>query len=300
MPDHDDGAAHPGSGAAPPGSSAAHTGSGTPVPDWSGALPRSSAPLPKGLLAALERAADTKHLLVAMDFDGTMAPLVDRAEDARSLPRSAKAFAELAALEETSTALISGRALQTLRLLAEPEEKTLLIGSHGAEIWTGPEGKPLELDPAAGELLAAATAVVGRIVAAHPGTHLETKPAGVVLHSRTAAPAVAAAATEAALAQLKEFDGLVVRAGKQVIESSVVNSDKGGGIAALRELTGATAVLFAGDDVTDEDAMAVLGPDDIGVKIGPGASRAGYRIDSPEQVQDLLETLLDLRAAAIR
>lgn len=254
--------------------------------------------LPAELAKALDRVAGTEILLVAMDFDGTMAPLVDRAEDARALPRSAKAFAQLAVLPATATALISGRAMDTLRMLASPGEETLLIGSHGAETWTGPGGKPLELDPAARELLAQATDVVTEVVGAHPGTHLETKPAGVVLHTRTAAPDIAAAATETVLSRLNELDGLSVTEGKQVVECSVVHSDKGQGIGKLRDLTGATAVLFAGDDVTDEHAMAVLGPEDVGIKIGPGESQAGYRLDSPEQVQDMLETLLQLRAAA--
>ena len=90
------------------------------------------------LLEALRTIAATEHLLVAMDFDGTMAPLVDHAGDARSLPRSAAAFAALTELPRTTTALISGRALDSLRAVAFPPEKTLLIGSHGAEVWMGP------------------------------------------------------------------------------------------------------------------------------------------------------------------
>ncbi|WP_035769775.1 trehalose-phosphatase [Arthrobacter castelli] len=250
------------------------------------------------LAAALERAAAAEHLLVALDFDGTMAPLVDRAEDARALPRSAAALAGLAKLRATSTALISGRALQTLRSLASPEEQTLLIGSHGAETWTGPGHAPLELDEQARDLLASATAVVAGIVETHPGTSLEEKPAGAVLHTRTAAPETAAAAAEVALRELHALDGLTVTEGKQVVECSVVHSDKGQGIETLRSMTGATAVLFAGDDVTDEDAMAVLGTADVGIKVGPGPSRAGYRVNAPEQMQDVLETLLDLRFAA--
>ena len=89
------------------------------------------------LLSALATAAATDTLLVALDFDGTMSPLVDRAEDARALPGSAAALRELAQLPHTTTALISGRALDSLRLVASPEPETLLIGSHGAETWTG-------------------------------------------------------------------------------------------------------------------------------------------------------------------
>ena len=68
----------------------------------------------------MRRIAGTEHLLVAMDFDGTMSPLVDHAGDARALPRSAAAFAALAALPRTTTALISGRALDSLRAVASP------------------------------------------------------------------------------------------------------------------------------------------------------------------------------------
>lgn len=257
-----------------------------------------SSGLPADLLAALERIAATGHLLVALDFDGTMAPLVDRAEDARALPRSAEAFARLAALPDTSTALISGRALETLRSLASPGERTLLIGSHGAETWTGPGQAPLQLDDSAQELLDSATDVVARIVASHPGTHLEKKPAGAVLHTRTATQDVRAAATELALLQLNDLDGLSVTEGKMVVECSVVHSDKGQGVETLRSITGATAVLFAGDDVTDEHAMAVLRGEDVGIKVGPGQTRAGYRVHSPEQLQDMLEELLRLRSAA--
>ena len=92
------------------------------------------------LLSALASLAATPRLLVALDFDGTLAPLVERAEDARALPASAAALRALADLPGTTTALISGRALDSLRVVAEPPEDMLLIGSHGAETWTGPDG----------------------------------------------------------------------------------------------------------------------------------------------------------------
>ena len=57
------------------------------------------------LREAMRRIAQTEHLLVALDFDGTISPIVDRADDARPLPRSAAAFAGLAALPRTTTAL---------------------------------------------------------------------------------------------------------------------------------------------------------------------------------------------------
>lgn len=247
------------------------------------------------LAAALQRVSRTERLLVALDFDGVLAPIVERAGDARPLPGSAAAVAALADLPATTTAFISGRALDSLRSVASPGEKTLLIGSHGAETWTGPDTAPLKLSEAQASLLQQATAVVQSVVKDHSGTVLETKPAGVVLHTRTADDAVAAAAVEEARRALAELDDLHVSEGKRVLECAVVHANKGEGIALLRKLTEATAVLFAGDDVTDEHAFKVLEKSDVGIKVGPGDTAARYRVDSPEAFRDVLEYLLELR-----
>ncbi|AUZ86616.1 trehalose-phosphatase [Arthrobacter sp. MDT1-48-3] len=250
-----------------------------------------------GLGAALRALSSTPHLLVALDFDGTLAPLVERAEDARALPASAAALRALAALPDTTTALISGRALDSLRIVAEPPAETMLIGSHGAETWTGPDGAPLALTPEQQELLRRAVDVVERTAAGHQGTLVEYKPAGVVLHTRTAADDVADAAVGAARTGLAELGELSITDGKRVLEISVVRADKGQGLALLREATGATAVLFAGDDVTDEDAQRTLGPGDVGVRIGPGPTAASFTVDSPEDFTAVLEELVALRTA---
>ena len=251
--------------------------------------------LPEGLAEALARLASSETLLVALDFDGTLAPLVEHADDARPLPASAAAVAALGALPGTFTALISGRALDSLRRTASPEPETMLIGSHGAEAWTGPNAQPLRLTPEQASLLARARQAVETVTSAHPGTWLEEKPAGVVLHTRSAPDDVASAATDAARRGLGALDGVQVTDGKRVLEASVVHTNKGEGIRALRELTGAQAVLFAGDDVTDEHGFAALQPADVGIKIGAGESRAAFRVESPEAFTEVLETLLELR-----
>lgn len=251
--------------------------------------------LPEDLTKALELLAATDTLLVALDFDGVLAPLVEHADDARPLPASAAAVRELGALPHTFTAMISGRALDSLRRAASPEPDTLLIGSHGAEAWTGPRAEPLHLTPEQTALLARARAVLEDVAASHPGTWMETKPAGVVLHTRSAPDDIAAAATEAARARLTALDGVQVTDGKRVLETSVVHTNKGEGIRALRTLTGATAVLFAGDDVTDEFGFAVLQPGDLGIKIGAGETKAAFRVESPAAFASVLETLLELR-----
>ena len=252
------------------------------------------------LQAALESVAGTPHLLVALDFDGTLAPLVGRAEDARALPASAAAVRALAGLPGTTTGLVSGRALDSLRLVADPAPETLLIGSHGAETWLGPDAAPLELTEPQAALLARAVAVVEDTAAAHPGTRVEYKPAGVVLHTRTADDDVAADAVAATRSGLAPLHGLSISEGKRNLEVSVIHADKGQGLALLREATGATAVFFAGDDVTDENALRTLGAGDVGVRIGAGHTAARFLVGTPEDFADVLTELARLREDALR
>ncbi|MGM9472728.1 trehalose-phosphatase [Pseudarthrobacter sp. YS3] len=251
------------------------------------------------LREALQRIARTDHLLVAMDFDGTIAPIVDHAGDARPLQRSAAAFAGLAALPRTTTALISGRALASLRAVASPPVDTLLIGSHGAEAWLGPGSTELTLDEGQRKLLAEVRGVLEDIVEQAPGTLLEDKPAGVVLHTRLATDDVAEDAVAAARSVLQERKGVFLKIGKRVLETSVVNASKGEGLDFLRQITGATAVLFAGDDATDEDALGRLEPGDVGVKVGLDFTQAEFRVEAPVHVSELLEALLQERSLAV-
>ncbi|MGA7203381.1 MAG: trehalose-phosphatase [Specibacter sp.] len=249
------------------------------------------------LAAAIARIAKTPHLLVALDFDGTMSPLVPRPEDARPLPASAAALAALAALPGTTTALVSGRALASLREVATPPEPTLLVGSHGAEVWLGAGSPGLELTQSQAVALSWARALVESATAAHPGTSAELKPAGAVLHYRQASPEAGSAAAAELRAALAQEPGIFVTEGKMVLEISVVKANKGKSLAMLRTTTGATAMIFAGDDVTDEHGFEILGKDDVGIKVGTGTSAAAFRIDSPASLPAVLELLLAARAA---
>lgn len=248
-----------------------------------------------GLTSALSTLARTPHLLVALDFDGTLAPLVPHAEDARALPSSAAALRALAGLPRTTTALLSGRALDSLRAVADPPAATLLVGSHGAETWLGPDAEPLTLTGEQQDLLSRAVAAVERVVAAHEGTQIEFKPAGVVLHTRTASDDVADAAVAAARAELALIDDLRVTDGKRVLEISVLAADKGQGLAVLREASGATAVLFAGDDVTDEHALRTLTGEDVGIRVGEGTTSARFTVATLEEFADVLQELERMR-----
>jgi trehalose 6-phosphate phosphatase len=92
-----------------------------------------------------------------------------------------------------------------------------------------------------------------------------------------------------------QLPGVEATAGKAVLEMAVVQVSKGAAIDTLRGRLGADAVLFVGDDVTDETAFGRLQPGDVGVKVGDGDTAARFRVSAPEDVTAMLEALLAAR-----
>ena len=83
-------------------------------------------------------------------------------------------------------------------------------------------------------------------------------------------------------------------------EAKVARIDKASiiaGAVTLASQGGATTTVYFGDDVTDEDVFVVLGPDDVGVKVGQGETAALNRVADPGEVSQLLTTLAYERAA---
>jgi trehalose-phosphatase len=250
----------------------------------------------RNLEEALAAFAARDRVLVALDFDGVCAPIVEVPSAARALPATSAAVAALAAADGVEVAFVSGRQLADLRAVAAPPDGALLVGSHGAE--TSFDGGGL-LSPEQADLLARADAALVAITGRHPGTRLERKPTGVVLHTRVAARDVAAAATAEALAGPATWPGVHVTHGKEVVELAVTGATKGSILAALRQRLGLATggVLYAGDDVTDERAFAVLDDDagDVTVKVGPGDTAARHRVAGPPEVATFLARLVELR-----
>ena len=138
-----------------------------------------------------------------------------------------------------------------------------------------------------------------RVVQDHPGTRLERKAFGLALHTRGVESSIANRAQDSARAACEAWHGqLSIRVGHGILECSVLTATKADGVLALQERTGAVATLFAGDDVTDEDAIAVLGTLDIGIWVGPGKSTARFRLPDAEAVSLMLESLATQRINA--
>ncbi|QEA29312.1 MULTISPECIES: trehalose-phosphatase [Microbacterium] len=250
----------------------------------------------------LSALAATPRLVVALDFDGTASPLVPDPMAARALPEVAVQVERLAALPDTVVAYVSGRSMHDLRVITEHTDDSAiaLAGSHGAQYWF-PGDDPdavhdaFDEDGTREELWAAAKPIIAR----YEGAEFEPKTFGMGVHTRRAD-------RETEERVFAEIDALVAerfphwrrRAGHRVLEFSSRTEGKDAAMTALRERFDATGILFAGDDVTDEDAMRVLGPGDLGVRVGPGESAATLRVDTPQQIAELLEALADERTAA--
>lgn len=245
------------------------------------------------LRQALARATGVDRLLVCSDYDGTLAPIVTDPDHARPLPAALVALRELTTLPRTTVALVSGRPREQLAALTSLPPSVRLVGSHGSEYRGG-----VQLTPEQAALRQRVAAAVDQLVADLPGVRVEHKPASVAVHTRTAAPAVAARVQQAVADGPAQWPGVRRMLGKEVVELVVSPSDKGTAMAALRTEHAADTVMFLGDDVTDEHAFAVLGEADVSVKVGPGATRARYRVPDPAGVVEVLSLTARLRRQA--
>lgn len=251
--------------------------------------------------AALRRLAASDRLLVALDFDGTVSHLEDEPMKARMVHEARAAIERLAVLPDTTVAFVSGRSLSDLREIAEHDDDSvyLLAGSHGAEFWIPGEGalepEPDEVDA---ELRESLFRHAKEATAHLEGVWIEPKAFGLGVHTRVATREAAEAANAAVDAIVSaEAPHWRRRTGKNIVEYAFRHEGKDSAVAALRERIHATAVLFAGDDVTDEDALRTLGAEDLGVRVGAGPSAASVFVADIEDFALLLEELATLRAA---
>ncbi len=252
--------------------------------------------LPEPLIGALRELARTKRLLVALDFDGTLAPEVDDPAAARALPEARTAVLRLLAMPNTRVAMVSGRSLASLIHVTDFPDNTLLVGSHGIEIRLDSPDDVFSLDTAELRQVDLLNVVLGEVANSLDQVWLEPKPAGFALHTRLATEFNSRVAHLVARSEaMAEVEDLTIREGKNVLEFSVRSTTKGEAVEHLRRYVSADAVFFAGDDVTDEDAFAALTADDVGLKSGEGPTLANFRVPGPSQVARALALLADLR-----
>jgi trehalose 6-phosphate phosphatase len=248
--------------------------------------------------SALDRFDEIAERLAAgipaffLDFDGTLAPLVERPDDAVPLPAARRAVERLA--ERLPVAVVSGRDREDVAArLALPN--LTYAGSHGFDV-AGAPGTGLRFvvgEEAAPRLKAAAAAVTARL-AGVDGVGIEPKRATVAVHYRRVA-AERWPRVEAAVDAVAAAHGLRKGAGKRVWELRPdLDWDKGKAVLRLLEEMGLgddAVPVYVGDDVTDEDAFRALPEQGVGIRVAgePVATAAGWSLAGPEEVAEWLE-----------
>lgn len=233
-------------------------------------------------------------LLVACDFDGTLAPIVDEPSLVQIDSRAFSALQRLASLRQTYVCIISGRARGDLSVRAAWPADVRLVGSHGLERSAAFASR---MSPSAIALREQIAREMRVCADSDPGFHIEEKPASVAFHYRKAPAAKAQQVLEQLREGIGRRDGVFAREGLKVLEFSVMPGHKGLALNAVKHETGASAVLFLGDDLTDEDAFASLAESDVGVKVGEEETRAEYRVETTLAVAGTLAYMAERREA---
>jgi trehalose 6-phosphate phosphatase len=231
--------------------------------------------------------SEPEQAAVLLDIDGTLAPIVERPEDA-AVPEPTRT--EVGRLFEKYglVACVSGRPSTDARRL---------VGVDGIE-YVGVHG--LESDPEARRFMPQLEAFAERI--AWPWT-VEDK-AGVTLsfHYREAEDEEDALRRADAVAEAAESAGLKPHRGRKVLEvRPPVQADKGTAVRRLLEWRPLTRALYAGDDTTDLDAFRGLDEAglDVALKISVGSPEMNPRllteadlvVDGPGELLAFLRTL---------
>jgi trehalose-phosphatase len=210
------------------------------------------------------RAAGARSLLVATDFDGTIAEIVLVPDAARGRADALDALATLARAEGVHVAVISGRTIESLRALTASLPPVWRVAEHGAFIVPpqhGDEDAHAESAPHDVRALDELERITEKAAARFPGMRVERKSAGVAVHVREVAPhdlmAATAELTGSFAGRVAEL-GLELMYGRQVFEARSRSCSKHAALERiLSRLPPGTLPIYAGDDTTDEGAIAL-------------------------------------------
>lgn len=212
---------------------------------------------PEGAEALTAIAKDPASALIALDFDGTLAPIVSDPATSRMAEGGHAALVGLARAG-ARVVIVTGRSAAVVVRLGRLDDIPGLVveGQYGAERWEG--GTLHAREPLPG-VAAVRAALPGALAAADPQNWVEDKGLSLVVHTRRAAdPAGELDRIGAGLIRLAEAHGLEANPGRNVIELRPPGIDKGGALRRAVEQVRPGAVLFAGDDVGDIPAFEAV------------------------------------------
>lgn len=201
--------------------------------------------------------------LVAVDFDGTLAPITDNPEQAYADPDAVAALGRLGGLVGRIV-VITGRPARTAIQLGRFDQtpgldRLVVLGQYGVERWDASTGEYL-IPPAPAAIAEVADEIPGLLAKLGlTGVRLENKGRAIGVHTRELPnSADAFRRLEAPLADLAERHGLHLEPGKSVLEIRAHGMDKGEALRDIVVETGARQVIFAGDDLGDLPAFRAV------------------------------------------
>jgi len=250
--------------------------------------------------------ADPASGAVLLDLDGTLAPIVERPEQARVPDRARSALARIGD-RFALAAVVSGRRAEDARSIVGLDALTY-VGNHGFELLPAGATAPLPAPGlgARGGDAAGLVAEFGRGELERAGLRAEDKGPIVALHWRGAADEQRAEAVAERIGADAEGAGLVLHRGRKVLElRPPVAVDKGTAVESLLDASAVMAALYAGDDRTDLDGFAALdrlvdaGRLRVAIRVGVAsaegpaeiAERADLAVAGPDGLVPLLAAL---------
>jgi trehalose-phosphatase len=251
-----------------------------------------------------ERLREAKHILLLSDFDGTLAPIVERPELAKPSENMRELLKALARQRRFTVGIVSGRALKDLQSRVGITG-IIYAGNHGLEI----EGPGLSfVYPLAEELrpiLGILRQVLSKALGPLAGVLVEDKGLSLSVHFRQVEEAKTEDVKnifERAVGVARSVGKIRVTAGKKVYEvRPPVSWDKGRAISMLlarynKTDDWTTLPIFLGDDLTDEDGFRVI-EKHRGISIFVGEAEqdsvAHYFLRSPSETEEFLSILLN-------
>lgn len=214
---------------------------------------------------ALAIAQLPRPLLVALDVDGTLAPIVEDPEQARVPSATTSLLRGLAQVDGVVLALVTGRDVAQLARMVDLPLAWRAV-EHGSRV-LAPGERVAAREPLAVRARLAPFLAWARSEALPRGARIEAKASSIGVHVRELRardPAAASLVLERAREQCLRL-GLHPREGRAVLEAQLESADKGSALRGLLERTGAKSCVYAGDDLTDEPAIRAASRFGLGI-----------------------------------
>ena len=245
--------------------------------------------------------SQANQVLLALDYDGTLSPIVDRPELALLPAQTRDSLIQLNRNEKYLVGVVSTRGLEDVRTRVGIEG-LIYAGNRGLEISGGgmdfvhPEAQLLK------EKVDQALGILEQGLAHFNGVMVEPKGLSLTVHYRLAPEESLEAVKEAVdqmVSPFLESGALSLSTGKMAIDIlPAVAWGKGDTIRKIGAALPQTSLsLYFGDDLVDEDGFtAVQATGGLGVFVGPAraATAALYRVDSPQEVAEALELMAQI------